>query len=207
MTAIKTLFYEIAKRDILFKNPFNSVDERLKKKFRLSIDGAKMQNNYLTKKEITALLDWLKQKTEKEKINIKKIKYAENYALIYMLVTSGMRAFELLQLRWEDIEFFDEKLVAKFIGKGDKMANQELYEPAVKATEKYFELQFGRKPKSNEFLFYNIYTSQKMKYPALRMRLQKVGEMAYDEGILKRSIKLNQHVFRRTFAIQIRYAN
>jgi len=56
-----------------------------------------------------------------------------DYAIVYTLVTSGLRAAELVQLHWKDLELLEGLWTARFIGKGGKEAEQALYSEAVEA--------------------------------------------------------------------------
>jgi integrase len=79
----------------------------------------------LSKAELKSLLTWLHEDQS--------IRGLENYAIILTLVTSGLRAFELCQLNWEDLDHEDAHFTAYFTAKSGKPAEQELYPPAVKA--------------------------------------------------------------------------
>ncbi len=79
----------------------------------------------LFKGELKDLLAWLSQDTS--------IKGLADYAMVYNLVTSGLRASDLCQLKWADLEHYEGAWTGNFIGKGRKEASQELYTPAVYA--------------------------------------------------------------------------
>jgi hypothetical protein len=65
-----------------------------------------------------------------------------------MLVTSGLRSAELVQLRWKGLERFEGTRTARFIGKGNREAEQQLYTEAVEACRQYFQTQFKRENRS-----------------------------------------------------------
>lgn len=125
--------------------------------------------------------------------------------MVYMLVTSGLRASELCQLHWKDLEHFENIWTANFIGKGEKEACQELYYPAVEATRTCFYRQFKREPAPEDHLLYSLAA-----YPGdqprpltphrLWVRITEIGEQAKEEGIIKRNISFSPHLFRRTYA-------
>jgi integrase len=86
---LKRFFREVEKIVPLFSSPFNGMEKRLVKKLSKTRKGNR-QRGALTPDELRALLEWLRQDTS--------IKGREDYAMIYMLATSGLRSAELLQL-------------------------------------------------------------------------------------------------------------
>ena len=88
----------------------------------------------MSKAELKRLLSWLQEE--------KSIKGLENYAIVLMLVTSGLRTSEFCQLNWGDLYYDDGRYTAYFTGKGGKAAEQELYPASVLAAEDYFVAQF-----------------------------------------------------------------
>ncbi len=79
-----------------------------------------------------------------------------DYAIVYMLVTSGLRGSELCQLRLRDVERFEGHWSARFIEKGGSEAEQELYGLAVEACLGYFKSHFQREPRSEDALFWTF---------------------------------------------------
>jgi hypothetical protein len=70
-----------------------------------------------------------------------------NYAIVFMLITSGLRPAELILLRWKDREYFEDFWTARFIGKGNRETEQEstpkrlhrsVYTEAEVAGRRYF---------------------------------------------------------------------
>ena len=151
----------------------------------------------LQKHELRALLDWLSSD--------KSVQGLEDYALVLMLATSGLRASELCQLCWKDLECIENRWTCSFIGKGNKEAEQELYAPAVEAAKKYFKMHFRRDPGPEDHLFYTIpaFADDEIKpmlYHVLWYRLHKIGEKARERGIIKRELQFSPHLLRRTYA-------
>jgi integrase len=191
-------YFEGVKRVIpFFESPFDCMDEKLKKKLNRTKRGNRTKKT-LTPQEVKKLLSWLADdKTE----------YGmENYAIVYMLVSSGLRAAELSQLKWKNIEFFEGRGTAYFVGKGGKEAEQELYEPALRACTEYFRKVFKRVPKQEDYLFYTIpsYSGDVRrpltKHQTLWVRIKKIGAAAREEGIIKRDVNFSPHLFRRAYA-------
>lgn len=185
-------------RDVIsiYTSPFDTMNDKLTHKLNKTKKGNRTKKA-LNKTELRALLSWLCQD--------RSVQGLENYAIVYMLATSGLRAEELLQLRWKNIEFFEGKVTAYFTGKGEKEAEQELYEPAVRVCTEYFKKAFNRIPRPEDHLFWTIpaYNGEKMRplrYPALWKRISKVGDKIKEIGIIKRDIVISPHLFRRTYA-------
>jgi len=154
----------------------------------------------LLKHEPRQLLEWLSRDQS--------VQGLEDYALVLMLVTSGLRASELCQLSWKDLECFIEKWSCTFIGKGGKEAEQELFPPAVEACKAYFKKHFRRDPRPEDHLFYTIpvFADDEIKpmpYHVLWYRIHKVGEKIKAEGIIKRELQISPHLFRRTYATSL----
>ena len=171
------------------------MDEKLKKKLsRKKKDRTKKALNIRETKEIFKLLK--SDKTLKGKFD---------YAIAYFLVNSGLRAFELLQLRWKDIEESEGFIYAYFTGKGNKPDKQEIPPEALKAVKDYFKSYFKRDPKPDEYLFYTLprYPGEpprRLEYQTLYNHIRWIGEKVKEAGILKRDIQFTPHLFRRTYA-------
>ena len=171
-------------------SPFEIMPGRLIKK--LSKTKKTKTKKALTIKEVQDLLSWLSEdQTEKG---------LSSYAIVYMLVTSGLRAAELCQLKWGDLEHYEGAWIAHFVGKGGNEEEQELYPLAVKACQ--------TQVKHGEYLFYShawdkntgkwIY--QPMQPHGLWFRIQQVGKKARAAGVIKRDLQFCPHLFRRSYA-------
>jgi len=123
-----------------------------------------------------------------------------------MLVTSGLRSDELLQLRGSHTRPDEKgKYTAIFIGKGDTDAEQPLYPDAVKASVDYFKKAFGREPGKDEPIYWTLPRfpgdpPRPLPYCTLWRRVRAVGAEALKTGILKRDLEFSPHLFRRTYA-------
>lgn len=173
------------------------MDERLIRKLNRTRKGK--TKKALSVEEVNHLLGYLRDKAGESVID------TENYAMVFMLVTSGLRASELCSLRWKDIDYFEGKWSASFIGKGDKEAEQELYSPAVKACREYFRKHFGRNPKPEDHLFWTVPVLKDerpapMNPHALWYRIKRIGMAVKTNGCVKRDINFSPNLFRRTYA-------
>ncbi len=182
----------------IYTSPFELMGEKLLKKLGKTKKGNRTKAA-LKKGELTNILDWLEQDSS--------IKGLENHALFFMLATSGLRASELLQLKWKDLSFDPESQswICYFTGKGGTQAEQELYPRAVGATLNYFTQAFAREPKGEDHLFwtcevYNGDTPRPLKYRCLWERFKEIGEKITGERIITRSVTITPHTLRRTYA-------
>ena len=197
ISALKRFFKGVEESAPLFRSPFRDIPEKLRKKFRRT--GKTRTKKALTKTEVTDMLEYLQEAADYSPDN------AENYALVLMLVTSGLRAAELCQLKWGDLEYFEKRWTASFIGKGGDVADQELYPDAVNAAGEYFHQQFKRTEKPEDRLFWTA-PNRRTKYPKpmnghnLWARIKEIGADLRDAGILKRELQFTPHLFRRTYA-------
>jgi integrase len=130
----------------------------------------------LTAEEIKRILAW----SESE--------YPETRAAFYMLVGSGLRASELLQLRWRDLCFHEGKWTAVFIGKGAVESEQELFPPAI---ENLRTLRHSTPPEAPLFPW---------SYHRLWANMKAMGKAAREEGILCRELQFTPHLCRRSYA-------
>jgi integrase len=143
IAGLKKFYKGIKKRVPGCATTFDTMSEKLKRKLGATKKRSKTKKT-LTPDEVKALLSWLKEDNS--------VKGLEHYAIVFMLVTSGLRGEELCSLRWGDLECFEGRWIACFIGKGDRPAEQELYEPAVEACRVYFCKAFGRDPRGVEMV-------------------------------------------------------
>ncbi len=179
----------------IYTSPFDKMTDKLKKKLNTSKKGNRTKPA-LTKTEANSLLTWLNDQNT--------IQGVSNYAIVFMLITSGLRADELCQLRWKDIEIMDGSIKAYFTGKGGLDAEQELYGPAVQACRVYFQKAFLRDPDPEDYLFYTLerngHPARPLTPHCLWERVKRISKGARQEGVIKRDINITPHTFRRTYA-------
>ena len=185
---LKRFFVGIGKLAPSYVSPFEIMDDKLVKK--LSKTKKTRTKKALTVREIQNLLAWLQTDRSKDG----KLRYA----LVLMLVTSGLRAAELCGLRWQDLSNVEGTWTAHFIGKGEKEAEQELYPAAVEACERI---------RRGEYLFYSKqwtegkgWTWEPLKPHGLWNKIQKIGKRARAAGVIKRDLQFSPHLFRRSYA-------
>lgn len=180
----------------IYTSPFEIMCNSLNEKINRTRKGNRTKKA-LTIAELRALLAWLDLDRSPRGL--------EDRAIIFMLATSGLRASELCQLRWQDLDLVDGTWTARFIGKGGLSAEQELYAPAVEACRSYFVAALRRDPRPEDALFWTspvLPGSEPVpvKYNVLWHRVRKVGARALAAGILKRELQFSPHLFRRSYA-------
>ena len=193
---LKRFFLGVAKIIPGYISPFEVMEKKLTKKLNRTKKGNRTKKA-LNKGETRDLLAWLSQDTS--------IKGLADYAMVYNLVTSGLRASELCQLKWGDLELYEGAWTANFIGKGGKEASQELFTPAVEAADAYFIEQFKRDPRPEDHLFYSLAAYpgdnvRPMTAHRLWVRISAIGAAAREAGIIKRDLQFSPHLYRRTYA-------
>lgn len=198
ISGIKKVFEGVRIHIPFYTSPFEGMSEKLKRKLGKTKKGNRTKAA-LSKTEIKTILAWLEQDGS--------IKGLENYAITYMLVTSGLRASELLQLKWKDLQYDPETQTWKayFIGKGGKEAEQELYPEAVGACLNYFTQAFEREPKPEDNLFWTVPSfpgddPRPLSYPTLWTRFKGMGKKIIKDQIIKRVLIITPHTLRRTYA-------
>jgi integrase len=187
-------FFEGVRNVVPFlTSPFEIMGEKLRAKLNCTKKGNRTKKT-LTRDELKALLAFLRKDTS--------TRGREDYALVFMLVTSGLRASELCALRWGDLGESEGKWAPLFIGKGGKEAEQELFAPAVEACRLYFLHQFRRVPNPEDALFWTV-PSLKHQFPAsmtphsLWTRITRIGAAALVAGVITRELQFSPHLFRR----------
>jgi integrase len=197
IAGLKKYFEGVKKVIPYYESPFDIMSEKLTHKLNRTKKGNRTKKS-LSPAEMKRVLSWLSE--DKTELGL------ENYAIVFMLSTSGLRASELAQLSWKNIECFEDRFTANFIGKGGKEAEQELYEPALRACTDYFKKAFKRIPKPENHLFYTVpsYSRERRRPLVLRhtiwKRIRTIGEAARKEGIIKRDLGFSPHLFRRSYA-------
>ena len=206
MFALKKLFLGLEKKypiyAVKFGTPFKKMSKETKKKILRSTAGNRTKEA-IHRWEIKPVLEYLAEKKTPEG--------RRDYALVLMLVSSGLRSAELLQLRWKDIvrrpakdgEF---KYYALFIGKGGHTDEQELQDPAVTACREYFKAAIGRDPQAEDVLFHAepFRKNRPLAYNTLLYRTQVIGEELKAAGLIRPEVVVSPHLFRRS-AVTILY--
>ncbi len=193
---LKRFFACVSKLVPGYISPFEVMEELLVKKLNRSKKGNRTKKA-LTVAEVKRRLPWLEE--DRSVIGL------ENRAIVYMLVTSGLRAAELVQLHWKDLDLVEGRWTARFIGKGGKEAEQELYTPAVEACRAYFQAQFHRDPAGENALFWTQPSfpgdePRPLPYHTLWRRIRELGQAARTAEIIARELDFSPHLFRRSYA-------
>jgi integrase len=196
IAGLKKFFQGIRSVIPIYTSPFEIMTEKLQKKLKKTKKGRKKKA--LTTQEVKSLLTWLEKDTSEYGL--------ANYSTIFMLVSSGLRSAELLQLKWKNIEMVEGQWMAYFIGKGGKEAEQELYGLAVSACIRYYRKVFRRDPRQEDALFWTTprFPGDERRplknHQTLWTRIKNIGIEAKEAGIIKRDLVFSPHLFRRSYA-------
>lgn len=180
-----------------YTSPFEVMDKKLADKLNRNGDrGGKLPG--LSADEVKRLLGWL--------ITDESEKGRQTHALVWFAVVTGLRAHEILQLTWGDIDVDLDtgKSYAVGTGKGGKDFRQEIGdEAALDAVRAAFWQQHRRQPKADEALFWTSAaypgdTPRPLTYAALHQRITAVGRRAKAQGIIGRNVHITPHTLRRT---------
>ncbi len=192
---LKKFFSSIGKKVPGYSSPFEVMDERLKRKINRTA-RKKGTKKALNKEELRRLLAFLRKDET--------LKGRQNHAIVLSLVMTGLRSFELCQLRWRDVEESEGINYVNFVGKGGGDASQEIPVRALDAVRSVFKGQFGRDPGPEDSLFYSLTWWGKeaaaLNKATMWVRLRDVHKAAKVAGVITRSLEFSAHLFRRTYA-------
>lgn len=146
----------------------------------------------LSEKETFELIEAPKEVKLGKKKNIQ-FKMVRDIALLEMLYATGLRASELVSLKFENI--FLNEMVVKIIGKGKKERIVPFGEKAYEALRNYLKLRKERGIK-NEYVFVN------MKGGKLTSRsLQRIVD--FYSNFVETNKKVSPHTLRHSFATHL----
>ncbi len=190
IAGLKKFFSGIRNVIPAYTSPFEVMSDKLKKKLgkREKDKGTKQA---LNKEEIRRTLKHLRENED-----------PVDHAMIFFLLTSGLRAAEMLSLRWEDFDLNDGAWTAWFVAKGGKRTEHEIYGPAVEAARASYQRVFRRDPKPDDKLFWipaNGDIARPMSYATLWHRCMRIGERLRAAGLIRKSLQFTPHLFRRSY--------
>jgi integrase/recombinase XerD len=149
--------------------------------------------DFLTDKEIKALLDVPNQKTWIGK---------RDYTLMVVAIHTGMRLSELLGLKWQDVSL-DQRASIQCAGKGRKYRCTPLSKHAVRCLQVWFN---ELKPLPLTPVFPTIHGS-KMSADAFQYLIKKHTKKAAKQCLSLKLKKVTPHVLRHTAAMRLMQAN
>ena len=177
-------------------NPFDIMNSSVQSKLSAGEKGKKKLALY--KKELQAVLEHLKEDNS--------LKGKQNLAMVLTLVSTGLRAAELCNLTYDDLEYDSDSDLwyLKGIGKGDKPFYVEVHPDAVQASFEAFRAKFNRDWQQGDFLFWSLENYHgkppvRMNKSTLWIRLRDIGQELKAQGLIRKDIEFSAHLFRRTF--------
>jgi integrase len=198
VAALRFMFRRIVERFPAYRDPFSVMDPDLTRKLSRCKKNVS-EKDALTETEYRALLSMLQADTS--------LRGLQDYALIRLAVTSGMRAAELVSLRWENLSNSEGIWKATFIGKGDKMRTIQLEAESVQAAVVAFSGRFGRKPVSFDHVLQGTHTGRStgdgISKSAVHLRIKAIAARARRAGILRENLAVSTHTMRHTCATRL----
>jgi integrase len=151
----------------------------------------------LNREEIRKLLAWARATQP-----------IQDYASVLFLLTSGLRAAELLSLTWADLEHNVGAWTAYFTGKGGKRVEHEIYGPAVEAVRAAFQAMFNRDPVPSDALFWTPAQAEgdiarPLAYHTLWHHIRALGKKAVEAGLIRPTLQASPHLFRRSYIMAL----
>ena len=181
---LKFLYKKISEKVPFFESPFNIMSKTLHAKLnRTSKDES--ERDALIRREYQAICRMLKDGDPLD------------YAIFRFGCTSGLRATELCDLRWQHIQDVDGDLRATFRGKGNKVRTVHLERESVKVCRKAFRERFGRAPKASDYVF-NSQQGEGITRPSIHRRIKMIAERAKEAGHMRANLHFSTHVMRHT---------
>jgi integrase/recombinase XerC len=137
---------------------------------------------------------WLRE-DEYNKILVRAAHDPRDFALLQVLLQTGVRVSELCELEISDVDFYGNELLVRF-GKGNKQRRIPVAKKAVDALKRWLKVRDELSPPPpTDHLFLNRY-GQPFSDRGIRKLVAKYGKAA---ELTKRT---TPHVFRRTFGTQ-----
>jgi integrase len=203
VAALKFMYRRIVERIPAYTSPFDIMGEELKAKLNRS-KRSEAERDALTDKEYRGILAMLKQCSGNATA---KLKAKQDYAFVRFAVTSGLRAAELVGLRWEQITETAGVFKATFTGKGNKVRTVQLERESVRALRSAFRARFGRKPQGGDYVLNGLPTGQTkgagITKSALHYRLKAIIAHAKRSGIVRANLHVSTHTLRHTCATRL----
>jgi len=196
ISGIKRVCKNIKEIMPFWDDPFDVMPERVKSKLKAGERGKKKIALYKT--ELHAVLHHLKQDET--------LKGKQNLAMILTLVTTGLRAAELCNLTYDDLEHDPDLDIwyLKGVGKGNKPFHVEVHPDAVESAAAAFKARFKREWKQGDFLFWSLENYHgkppvRMNKSVLWIRLRDITKDLILNNVINKNIKINGSFLRRVY--------
>ena len=191
--SLKFMYKKVCERFPFYESPFNIMSKSLSAKLNRSKKD-ESERDALTEAEYKGLLKYLHSG--------KSVKAVQDYSIIRFGVTSGMRAAELVALRWENIQKTEAGYSATFTGKGNKVRTIQLEVEAVQAIKRAHRARFGRSPAPTDRVFSSLQHDSTTK-STLHNRIKSISQAGKDAGIIRKNLLVSTHVLRHSCATRL----
>jgi integrase len=191
--SLKFMYRKICERFPFYASPFDTMTETLSRKLNRS-KRDESERDALTEREYKTMLKYL--------CSDKSVKGLQDYAIMRFGVTSGMRAAELVALKWENIQTTEAGYSATFVGKGSKVRTIQLEVEAVKAIRRAHRARWLRMPQPAERVFCSLQHATTTK-STIHNRVKAMAAAGKAAGILRQNLLVSTHVMRHTCATRL----
>ena len=197
---IKNFLVQVARHFPFFTTPFESMTPELIKKLSKTTLGE--QKPALNHQELKALFDYLSHDQT--------LLGRQNHAMIFFLSTTGLRAQELCNVRFEDFDRnpFNGQWTLRGAGKGrsgGKTFLIPIWDEVMNMCQSTFRMATGREYRPSDALFHTLPCNKTsgvfkpINKPVLWSRLKKIESEVKAQGIIRSNLEFSAHLFRRTF--------
>ena len=196
--ALKSLFQGVERVVPGYKSIMDKATMPVKLWKKLNKSKSPGTKKALTRTEVPKIIEFLERGTSEREV--------EDLAIFMLLYATGLRAQELCQTTWGDIEFDEDEGSYYFngTGKGGRSYHQECVDPeAVTAAERYFKKAHHRKPRPGDRVFwtvpaYNGDVRRPLEYHPLYIRIVNIGKALRAAGVITRNLEFSPHLLRRS---------
>lgn len=183
---LKYMYKRIEEKVPFYEGPFDGMNDALKKKITATTKDT-AERDALSKREVLAIYKLLKQDTSP--IGLRR------YALFRFGVTSGLRAQEISDLRWNNLQETDEGIKATFVGKGRKRRTVYVERSAYLAMRKSYwaNTEHGDRRLDTDRIF-------GVSKPTIHNDCKAIQALAVEAGAMRANLFFSTHVMRHTAA-------
>jgi len=153
----------------------------------------KRESTFLTREEIRLVLKMPDRRT---------LQGRRDFALLLLMVSSGLRASEICGLSVGDFETYRSQKVFQVLGKGGKIRRVPIHSRAMAAIRAYWDAAGLNGQPDDAPVFHNLgihgpYEAGRLTYRAIRCLIERIAKAA----LIGR--RISAHTFRHTFAVSL----
>ena len=155
--------------------------------------GAKRESGFLIPEEVAAML---------RVPDCRNLQGKRDFALLLLMVSSGLRASEICGLSVGHIETYRSQRVLRVLGKGDKVRRVPVNSRTLVAIRDYWDATGLNGQPDDAPVFRNLglhgpYEAGRLTYKAIRCLIERIAKTA----LIRR--RISAHTLRHTFAVSL----